>query len=353
MTTTTTSPREALGPLLFGFFPTQVLYVCAELGLCDILAAEGPLPAVDLAARTGCDEPSLRRLLHALACLRILAEPEPGSYALGPHGHGLVADDPASMRHLVLLFAGPEVWASWGGLGDTLRTGEPAWERVTGTTAFEHMAAHPDEQATFNRAMGEATRNAAPGIVEAGGFDRFASVVDVGGGDGTLLAAVLAAHPGLRGTVFDTPPGLAKASATLEAAGLGGRADTVAGDFFAAVPPGADAYLVKSVIHDWDDARATAILANVRAAMPASGTLLLVEPVMPDEPSGSMDVLMMVMSDLNMLVCTGGKERTEAEFRALLAGAGFDLRRITPATGPTNFSVIEAVAQPVAAPAEA
>jgi hypothetical protein len=349
MTTTTTPPREALGPLLFGFFPTQVLYVCAELGLCDILASDGPLPSADLATRTGSDEPSLRRLLHALACLRVLAEPEPGTFALGPYGDGMVADDPASMRHLVLLFAGPEVWRSWGGLADTVRTGEPAWERVTGTTAFEHMAAHPDEQATFNRAMGEATRNAVPGIIEVGGFDRFASLIDVGGGDGTLLAAVLAAHPRLRGTVFDTPAGLAKAPATLDAAGLGGRADTVAGDFFASVPPGADAYLLKSVIHDWDDAKATAILANVRAAMPGSGTLLVVEPIMPDRPSGAIDVLMMVMSDLNMLVCTGGKERTEAEFRALLAAAGFELRRITPATGPTNFSVIEAVVQPAAA----
>jgi orsellinic acid C2-O-methyltransferase len=345
MTTTTTSPREAIAPLLFGFFPTQVLYVCAELGLCDILAADGPLPAADLATRTGSDEASLRRLLHALACLRILAEPEPGTYALGPFGAGMVADDPASMRHLVLLFAGPEVWASWGGLAETVRTGEPAWERITGTTAFEHMAAHPDQQAVFNRAMGEGTRNAVPGIIEVGGFDRFTSVVDVGGGDGTLLAAVLAAHPGLRGTVFDIPQGLAKAPATFDAAGLGDRADAVAGDFFDAVPPGADAYLIKSVIHDWDDANATAILANIRAAMPEAGTLLVVEPVMPDQPSGAPDVLMMVMSDLNMLLCTGGKERTEAEFRALLAGAGFAVRRITPATGPTNFSVIEAVPQ--------
>ncbi|HET6774633.1 MAG TPA: methyltransferase [Acidimicrobiales bacterium] len=351
MTTTTTTgepatdPRAVLAPLLFGFFPTQVLHVGASLGVADLLV-DGPRTSAALAHATDCDEPSLYRVLRALACFGVLDEVEPGTFAHGPHAGGLVTGSPTSMRHLIELFAGHDVWRSWGELAVTVRTGEPAWDRVTGMSAFEHMASHPDEQAMFNQAMSEGTRNAIPGIIEAGEFDRFSHVVDVGGGDGTLLVAVLAAHPGLRGTVFDTETGLVGAAARLAGAGLTDRAATVAGDFFTSVPGDADAYLVKSVIHDWDDARATAILANIAAAMPSQGTLLVIEPVMPAVPAGSRDVLMMVMSDLNMLVCTGGKERTEDEFRTVLTGAGFDVRSITPAHGPTNFSVIEAVPAP-------
>ncbi|HEX6421930.1 MAG TPA: methyltransferase [Acidimicrobiales bacterium] len=344
--TGTASPadtRAALVPLLFGFFPTQVLHAGAALGVVDHLAG-GPLTTARLAESTGTHEASLARLLRALACFGVLDEVEPGIFAQGPHAGGLLTDGPASLRHLVTLFAGREVWASWGELDETVRTGAPAWDRITGTTAFEHMAADPEYQAMFNRAMSEGTRNAAPGIVEAADPGRFSWLVDVGGGDGTLLAAALAAHPALRGTVFDTADGMQAAPAVLAAAGLAGRADAVAGDFFSSVPQGADAYLLKSVIHDWDDERATTILRNVRAAMADGAAVLVTEPVVPPTPTSSPDVLMMIMSDLNMLVCTGGKERTEAEFRALLAGAGLRLRSITPVPGPTNFSVLEATA---------
>jgi len=353
MTTTTTDDvapatdpgavRGALVPLLFGFFPTQVLHVAATLQLADHLDG-APRTSADLAAATGTDEPSLARVLRALACFGVVVEVDPGTWALGPHGPGLFTEGPASLRHLVLLFAGDEVWRSWGELGETVRTGAPAWDRITGASAFEHMRRNPEFQAMFNRAMAEGTRNAAAGIAETGGFDRFRWVIDVGGGDGTLLAAVLEAHPQLRGTVVDLAEGMETAPQVLAAAGVADRATAEAGDFFAAVPEGADAYLLKSVIHDWNDARAGRILRNVRAAMGPDGTLLVVEPVMPDEPSSSPDVLMMVMSDLNMLVCTGGKERTEAEFRTLLADAGFVVRAITPVSGPTNYSVIEAIA---------
>ena len=334
--------RAALAPLLFGFFPAQVLHVGATLGVADHLA-EGPRTTAELATLTDTDEPSLYRVLRALACFGVLDEVTPGTFAHGPHAGGLLTESPTSLRHLIQLFAGHEVWRSWGELDVTVRTGDPAWDRITGKTAFEYMSSDPEYQAMFNRAMSEGTRNATPGIVEAGDFGRFSWVIDVGGGDGTLLAAVLAAHRDLRGTVFDTGDGMQAAPATLSAAGLTDRATAVAGDFFASVPAGPDAYLVKSIIHDWDDERSTAILANIRAAMGEAGTLLLVEPIMPPAPAGTPDVLMMVMSDLNMLVCTGGKERTEAEFRSLLAGAGLALRSITPVTGPTNFSVLEAV----------
>jgi orsellinic acid C2-O-methyltransferase len=353
MTTTTTDEpgrttdpgavRSALVPLLFGFFPTQVLHVAATLRIADHLDS-GPRTTADLAATTGTDEPSLARVLRALACFGVVEEVDPGTWALGPHGPGLLTEGAVSLRHVVLLFAADEVWRSWGDLGETVRTGEPAWDRITGASSFEHMRRNPEFQAMFNRAMAEGTRNAAPGIAEAGGFDRFRSVVDVGGGDGTLLAAVLRAHPHLRGTVFDLAEGMEEAPRVLAAAQVSDRGTAEAGDFFAAVPGGHDVYLTKSVIHDWDDDRAGRILRNIRAAMGPDGTLLVVEPVMPDAPSSSPDVLMMVMSDLNMLVCTGGKERTEDEFRTLLADAGFAVRAISPVPGPTNYSVIEAVA---------
>ena len=333
--------RGALVPLLFGFFPTQVLHVAARLQIADHVGAV-PRTTADLAGATGTDEASLARVLRALACFGVVDEAAPGSWTSGPNGPGLLTDGAASLRHLVLLFAGDEVWRSWGRLDEAVRTGEPPWDRITGSSSFDYMRQNPEFQEMFNRAMAEGTRNAAPGIVEAGGFHRFDRVVDVGGGDGTLLATVLDAHPRLRGTVFDLAEGLATAPEVLRAAGVADRAAVEAGDFFAAVPTGADAYLVKSVIHDWDDARAGRLLRNVHAAMAPGGTLLVVEPIMPDTPSGAPDVMMMVMSDLNMLVCTGGKERTEAEFRALLADAGFAVRTVTPVPGPTSYSIIEA-----------
>ena len=200
--------RGALVPLLFGFFPTQVLHVAATLQIADHLG-DGPRTTPELATLTGTDAPSLGRVLRALACFEILDEVEPGTYALGPHGGGLRADDPASLRNLVLLFAGDDVWRSWGELGESVRTGDPAYDRIHGASAFDHMREHPEEQAMFNQAMSEGTRNAVPGIAEVGGFDRFRSVVDVGGGDGTLLAGVLERHDDLTGTVFDLHEGLA------------------------------------------------------------------------------------------------------------------------------------------------
>jgi hypothetical protein len=193
----------------------------------------------------------------------------------------------------------------------------------------------------FNRAMSEGTRDAAAALVGAHDFSAVATLVDVGGGDGTLLSTVLATTPGLRGVLFDTPVGLAGAGERLAAAGVADRCDVVAGDFFAEVPGGADAYVIKSVVHDWDDDRAATILANCRKAIAGRGTLLVVEPVLPPTVQPSFETLGVVMSDLNMLVCAGGRERTEAEFTALLAAAGFRLDTVVPLP-PTNYRLLRA-----------
>jgi hypothetical protein len=244
------------------------------------------------------------------------------------------------VRGIVRLFCGPEVWRSWGDLVGTLRSGEPAWERVTGTTSFEFFAANEERSAIFNTAMAEHTRQVAPAVVEHGGFGRFRTIADLGGGDGTLLAAILRAAPQAAGILFDLPAGHAGAERTLAEAGVAGRCRIVSGDFFESVPEGADAYVLKSVVHDWDDERAAAILRRCRETMRPDARVLLVEFVMPEivtpEDSGN------VMSDINMLVVLRGRERTERDFRDLLGAAGLRLTAMTGALPPSGYRVIEA-----------
>jgi O-methyltransferase domain/Dimerisation domain len=333
--------RAALQSMLFGYFPAQVLYVATRIGLADQLA-QGPRPAAELASATGCDPGALPRLLRALVVIGVMEQPDPEKpdvFTLTETGQLLRADHPATMRNYVLLFCGEQSWQSWGDLEYSVRTGKSAWEKRYGPP-FGPGFMTPEFSAVFNAAMAEGTAKAAPAVVAAGGFERFGTVADLGGGRGILLAAILAAHPGLRGILLDLPQALEGAADVLHDAGVADRCELVPGDFFAAVPGGADAYLLKSVIHDWDDERAGAILASVRAAMSPAAALLLAEPVLSDRPS-QQDLFSVSYSDLNMLVCTSGRERTAAEFSDLLGAAGFAVRRIVPCP-PTGYSLIEA-----------
>jgi O-methyltransferase domain len=336
--------RASLTSMLFGYFPAQALHVTVRIGLAERLAG-GPLPAGELATATDCHAGALRRLLRALVVLGVLEQPDPfrpDVFALTGTGKLLTAGNPASMRNYVLLFCGEPVWQSWGDLEYSVRTGQSAWERRYGPQFGPGLA--DDVSAVFNAAMAEGTRKAAPAVIAAGGFERFGTIADVGGGCGILLAAILAAHPRLRGMLLDLPRALEGAADVLHAAGADDRCELVPGDFFAAVPGGADGYLLKSVIHDWDDERAGAILANCRAAMPPTATVMLVEPLVSDQPSRQ-DPFSVSYSDLNMLVCTSGRERTEGEFRDLLTAAGFAVRRIVPCP-PTGYNLIEARPMP-------
>jgi hypothetical protein len=284
----------------------------------------------------------LRRLLRALVVVGMLEQPDPDqpdTFALTETGQLLRTDYPASMRNYVLLFCGEQVWQSWGDLEYSVRTGKSAWEQRYGPP-FGPGFMTPEFSAVFNAAMAEGTARAAPAVVAAGRFGRFDTVADLGGGRGVLLAAILAAHPDLRGILVDLPRALDGAADVLRAAGTADRCELRPGDFFAAVPGGADAYLLKSVIHDWDDERAVKILGRVRAAMSPAAALLLVEPVMSDRP-GPQDLFSVSYSDLNMLVCTSGRERTAGEFGDLLAAAGFAVQSVTPCP-PTGYSIIEA-----------
>ncbi|MGH3243288.1 MAG: methyltransferase [Spirillospora sp.] len=331
--------RPLLLDLAFGFIPAQLIHAAAETGLADALAS-GPKTSAELAAETGTHAPSVHRLLRGLTGLGVVEQKERDLFALTAEGRRLRADVPDSVRSLIRLFCGPDVWRSWGDLAETLRTGEYAWERVTGMTPFEFFdsQANTELSATFNAAMSEHTRTVAPGIIEAHDFGRYTTIADLGGGDGTLIAAIVRANPGLRGLLFDQPAGLTDAPGTL--GDVAGRVDIVPGDFFEEVPVDADAYILKSVIHDWDDAKATAILRTCRAAMRPDARVLLLEQIMPEivtpEAQG------VVNNDLNMLVCTGGRERTEAEFRDLLEGAGFTAVTLTGPIEPSAYYVIEA-----------
>jgi orsellinic acid C2-O-methyltransferase len=324
--------RERVVGLVFGFFPAQVVQTLARLGVPDTLG-DGALDLDALATRTGTHPDALSRLLRAAVGLDLVTRTVERTYALTPGGQLLRTGVPGSIGNVAQLFCGDAVWRSWGELEWSVRTGEVAFEKVTGRSAFAYMADDPELNGIFTEAMAEGTRMAAAGIVAACDLTGVTTLADIGGGNGTLLAAFLDAHPDLRGILFDTPSG---ATATV----VGERCEIVTGDFFEAVPA-ADAYVLKSVIHDWDDERSVTILTLVREAMPTHGVLFLVEPILQDEPEALADQRILLMSDLNMLVCTGGRERTEAQFAALLAAAGLRLTAVTP-TERSGYSVMRA-----------
>jgi hypothetical protein len=326
---------------VWGFFPAQVVHTLVTLGVPDRLAA-GPTAAPDLARAVAADPDALARLLRAGAGLGLLDRDGAGRWLLTATGGLLRTGVPGAMGQLSALFCADPCWRSWGELGWSVRTGQVAFEKVTGRSAFEYLAGEPGLGAVFTEAMAEGTRLAAPGVVACCDLTGVGTLADVGGGNGTLLAAFLTAHPGLRGVVFDTAAGVGDADRVLTAAGVADRTEVVIGDMFVAAPP-ADAYVVKSVVHDWDDERATALLARVREAMPAHGRVFVVEPVLAADTAGLAAQFGVLMSDLNMLVCAGGRERTGEEFAALLAAAGLRLVDTTRLPPPTGYSVLTAV----------
>jgi hypothetical protein len=328
--------------LINGFMASQAVHVAAKLGVADLLA-DGAKTAEALARQTETHEPSLHRLLRALASLGLLEEVEPARFVLTALGAQLRTAAPGSLRNRALLFGGDRSWRSWGELLHSVRTGESGMQHLYGMGSFEYLAAHPQQAEIFNEAMAEITRQVARAVVRACDFSHFRTIVDIGGGNGTLIAAILGAEPKLRGIVFDLPSGNAGAPRQLEAAGVAERCEVIAGDFFRSVPPSADAYVLKNIIHDWDDERSVAILKNCRKGISADGKLLLIERVMPARMDASQIRQQVAMIDIHMLVLAGGRERTEAEYQALFAAAGFELARILPLPEAVGISLIEAV----------
>jgi hypothetical protein len=324
--------------VVFNAMAAKILYAAAELRLADLLAV-GVQSSPDLAEQTHTHEPSLRRLLRALAALGIVNQTAPDRFELAELGSQLRTDAADSVRAVVLTRAGPEFWSSWNELPASLRTGETGWDRANGMPPYEFFERHPRQSATFNTAMAQNTRDMAPALLAAYDFSRFGTVLDLGGGDGTLLVEILRAEPGLKGVLFDLPAALVSAAGTLEGAGVADRCRVVPEDFFVRVTEGADAYVLKQILHNWDDERAVAILRNCRAAMAPHARLLILERVLPELVT--VDRPQSLLLDIQMLVVTGGRERTQEEFRGLLEAAGFALTALSDRLPPHDFRVIE------------
>jgi O-methyltransferase domain/Dimerisation domain len=328
----------ALFDLLVSHRITAVLYVAARLGIADSLA-EGPLTARQLAERNGAHEPSVRRLLRALVALGVCKLDDGEAFALTATGAHLAASARPSLKSWAL-FEGEMLSRTWGGLLDSIRTGKTAAELAGLDNAFEAMARNPEHVRMFNAAMVALTEQVTPAMLAAYDFSGITRLTDVGGGYGQLLCAILKAYPAMRGTIFDLPRCAEGAKAHLVDAGLGQRCVFTPGSFFDSVPSGADAVILKSIIHDWDDDHSIKILTNCREALAAGGKVLLVERLMPEMPEANPEHCSVILSDLNMLRGPGGCERTESEHRELMAKSGLELTRIFPAG---RFSVIEAV----------
>ncbi|MDJ0848398.1 MAG: methyltransferase [Myxococcota bacterium] len=332
-------PPIALYQIGTGHYFSRALDLAARLGIADLLR-DGPRDAEALAAACEARPAALRRVLRLLVSVGVFMEDEAGRFALMPTGELLRSDVEGSMRAAVQLFAGPDIQDSWKELEYCVKTGEPAFRKFSPEgDAFSDMAAKPEQAAVFDEAMAAFTSRIAVVVASAYDFSRFGTIADIGGGNGALLLGILKAHAEPKGIVFDLPKAAERARREVERAGLASRCDVVAGDFFAAVPPSADAYLLKHVIHDWDDGRAQAILGHCRAAMADGGTLLLLEGIYPERVDQSPECRGAAANDVNMLVNTGGRQRSEREFRDLFESAGFRLTRIVPT--PANVCVIE------------
>lgn len=331
----TIPPEAFLTNIAFGALMTQALAVAARLNIADLLAKK-PQTVADLAAATGTHERALYRILRSLASQGIFKETDGQVFENTPYSEPLRSGAPNSMRNGAIFMGADWHWKVWGEALYSVRTGKPAWGHALGKEVFDYFPEHPEHAAIFNDAMTDMSMGTAPAVVEAYDFSGIGTLADIAGGHGYLLAQILKANEKMRGILFDMSQVIEGAPALLEKEGVLNRVETVAGDFFSSVPS-ADSYILKHIIHDWDDDRCITILKNIHAAMNGDGRVLIVETVVPEgnEPHYSK------LLDLEMLISPGGAERTAAEYRELLARAGFELTRIVPTKSP--FSIIEAV----------
>ena len=322
--------------LVNGYRVSQAIHVAVVLGLSDALA-DGPLSVAELAERSHSHPPSLYRLLRALASVGVYEQLDGQRFGLTPLGRALGSREAVPAAGIAAFIGRPYHWQAWSALLHSVRTGENAFRSVHGMDVWEYRRRHADEGATFDAAMASQSRFVAAAVLDAYDFGRFSEVADIGGGHGAFLTAVLQRWRDLAGVVFDQAHVVADAPERLRAAGVDDRCRVVSGSFFEAVPGGPDAYVLKYIIHDWEEVDAVAILRTCRNAIVETGTLVLVERVIAGPNTGADTAF----SDLNMLVGPGGRERTAEEYAALLATAGFRLTAVVPTA--SEVSVIEAV----------
>jgi hypothetical protein len=337
-------PAQRLSQMIISLWVPQAIHAAAQLGVADLIG-DGAVASSMVAERLGTHPDATARLLRALQTLGLL-EQRSDTFALTDLGQCLRSDASASRRAWSQLMGGPFVWDSWGRLADCVRTGRKASSlddseggKASASAHFEALDADPAAAAIFHQAMADLTRGVAPGIVGAVDWRGVRRVVDVGGGYGALLCAVLRGHAALEGAVFDLESAREGALAAFAAQGLGARASYVVGSVFEQTPPSADVYLLKSVIHDWDDTLSVRVLGACREAMETGSRLLLIEPAHDEAQRKPGLDWILTFSDLNMLVNTGGRERSAAQYHALLEAAGL---RATAVREAGFFQVFEA-----------
>ena len=328
-------PAAAMLQIVQGYWASRAVYAAAKLGIPDLLK-DGPKTCEDLARTTSTHAQSLYRVLRALDSIGVVREDREQSFALTPLGATLQTDAPGSLRFFAIEELGENHYPAWEKILHSVKSGATAFDHVYGASKWEYMMERPEEAGIFNAAMGSFSSVVAAAILEAYDFSASQTIVDIGGGDGSLLAAVLKANGSARGVLADLPHVAEKATLRFENEGLAGRCQVVPTDFFEQVPAG-DTYLLKWIIHDWDNDRSSAILRNCRRALAPNGKVLLIEAVLEPGHATAFSKFM----DLNMLVMTGGRERTAPEYRALLQSAGLTLTRVVPTH--TVMSIIEAI----------
>lgn len=327
-------PINQMMDLVLAYCRSQGLGAVARLGVPDLLQA-GPRTAADLASELGCHAEALDRFLSALSVEGVFTRESEGRYGLTPLSEGLTSEHPRSLRWFAAAMCDHPHWAPWGRAFDVIRDGTSQTEAVLGTGPWAYLADHPEEAERFARAMTNMSQQAMKGIREHYDFAGIEHLVDVGGSEGTLLLEILEAHPTMRGTVFDLPNVVERTRANLEGHALADRIELVGGSFFESVPAGADAYMLKHILHDWPDAKCRTILESIRHAIPPEGRVIVFDALLvPEAPAWAHWL------DVHMLVLQDGKERSPDAFAALFAEAGFELTRATPIPAPV--AIIEA-----------
>lgn len=343
MSDTQTSPGRIgeatpLRMAIRGLAISQMLGAACRIGLPDAVGVHDGVGIADLADRLRCHGGTLRRMVRTLAAFGVFAIDAQGTVSHTDASRELRSDAEAPQHLAARFWTLPAVWAAWGKLGEAVRTGEAAFPLANdGQTFFGHLGETPADQRLFRSFMQRGFAGRHEAVASALALGEAETVIDVGGGSGALLRAVLGRHPDARGVLYDRPEVVAGASAVLDTPDLRGRCDVIAGDFFHAVPAGGTTYLLCWILHDWPDEAAAAILRSVRAAVPAGGRLVIADRLLDADPSrcDAFDLL----EDVNMLVLLGGRERTEAEFNALMAASGF--APITPTLVQPRFSLLE------------
>ena len=331
---TEASLHQQLDGMITGYWISQAIYAAAKFGIADHLK-DGPKSVDELAEATSTNADALYRLLRALASKGIFVEDELRQFSLTPLAEPLQIDVPGSKRALALM-SGDEQFHAWSEIDYSIQTGKTAFEKVYGQPIFDYLGDNPDKARIFDAAMVGVHGRESNAILDAYDFSGGGVLADIGGGNGSQIMDILTKHTGMRGILFDLPHVIERAKNQIESEGLSDRCELVGGSFFDAVPKGADAYMMRHIIHDWDDEKSLTILRNCHQAMSSDSKLLVVESVIPlgNDPFGGKFL------DLVMLLIPGGKERTEDEYRTLFSKAGFELTRIVPTD--TEVSIIEA-----------